>query len=678
LLALTEVGLLAAFDNSVLHVRSIPGTTRILFAAQELLSLAFMSMSFTGLLILLGRLVRSQGAIIRVTVRVLIACLGGAGLFLFLASWTQFHSTGRFLDWDGLAFFSTNSVQLVQHLAHIEPYVLASVPVAFLGFGLLLAYVSSRLDHLPAAFHCRIAPYTLAILLLLVIVVLGGREQGENDEPVVDSSVGTVFTMEDLYTECRLERSGPAIHAVADLLDAVFHPERTINADSRIEIERRPVISMKEYLNGVDHGRVNRWNVIVVVVESLRTDQLQAGGSSFEVMPNVEAVARFGRTFIENYTQASHSNYADLCPLSSHYPLRSSRTHVYPKQPTYPRVLIHDILKALGYRTAVISSQDENWGGMINYLNTGNVDHFFHSANFTGPTYTPYGDCGVAAWIKGAKRSGKIDDRYTVSEAVRWTGLRGETPFCLYINLQKSHVPYETPADFPRRFGLDKLPFSLGFNQFPVEHASLVKQVYSNSLAYVDFQLGRLIDALKRRDHWNRTILVVTGDTGQAFFEHGFAAHANKLFNEVMKVPVLLSAPGLSFGVDTRLAQHVDIPPTLLELLGLPPHPSFQGISLLRRDPSPEHSVYLVAQTPLAHQYAVVRRGMKLIYDARTRRHVLFDLKNDPGETLDVAAAYPEIAQALSRRLDTWRKLQIEYYSNLQQHRTWYPPVLKD
>src|SRR6185295_19716266 len=106
----------------------------------------------------------------------------------------------------------------------------------------------------------------------------------------------------------------------------------------------------------------------------------------------------------------------------------------------------------------------------------------------------------------------------------------------------------------------------------------------------------------------------VGGDNGEAFYEHGFAAHATWLYNEVMKVPMIIRAPGLEFSRDDRPAMFLDVPPTVLDLLGLPAHPGFQGTSLLQPRPNPARSVFMIAQTPVAHQSAIVRSGFKLLF----------------------------------------------------------------
>lgn len=597
---------------------------------------------------------------------------------LYATSWMSFRSTGRFLDLGALRFWFANPVLNAEHVAQVEPATLVVVPiitlVVTLGLCLVLPWLDGRIGELG---HRVVVGVCGGILIALLLLVWGDGPQGsEALTPLVDPAAGMIYNRGDLYGTARDERTGPATHFVADLWHTFWDSREPVLASDQIPVLRRPIISMDDYLAGQDLEQVASLNVIVVIVESLRNDQLTMCGGTREVMPGVEELSREARVFANNYTQSSHSNYSDLAPLSSHYPLRSRSYHIYPKNPTYPRVLIYDVLKGLGYKVAVFSSQNETWGGMINYLQTGSIDHFLHAENFEGPTYVPRQDIGFADFVTGQQHSGKIDDRFTVGAANDWIDTIGDAPFFIYMNLQNSHIPYETPADFPPRFGSGRATFPLRFGYFPPDSLEAVMDLYSNSLAYVDFQLQRLFRHLKERGLWNRTIIVVTGDTGQAFWEHGFTAHANMLFNEVMKVPLVIKAPGLEPGVVDQLTEHIDVPPTILALLGLQPHPSFQGRNLLDPELPEDRSVFLVAQAPLAHQYAIVRQGYKLIYDVRRDVYALYDLQRDPGETLPLGDRLPAVAHELAVWLDTWRKVQIDYYENprLQEH--WYPPVL--
>ena len=608
---------------------------------------------------------------------------------LYGASWVTFISGSRFLDPAMAEFLLMSPQQFMQHAVHIDPARTLLSPVLIVVPALVLAWgVPWLLDRIHFAGHVLLV-VAAGVALSYAFSLSPGQPSADRasallgadfrpHRPVV-APAGLVYSYGDLLEISRDERSGPVSAIAAVVRDRLWSGPASPEAEPSISVVRRPIVAIEEWASGVDRRKLKRLNVIVAVVESLRSDQLQVFGGSREVMPTVEALAQEGLGFSNHYTQASHSNYADPAILSSHYPLRSKQVHVYPENPTYPRVMIYDVLKALGWHTAVISSQNENWGQMINFLKTGSVDHFFHSETFDGPTYVPRNDTGFARFMKGSKRSGKIDDRFTIDEAIHWIGsLPEDDPFFIYLNLQNSHLPYETPADFPRRFGPEAISFKIRFNGFPRSETQTVKDIYADSLAYSDHQLGRLVAYLKEEGLWEQTLLVVTGDTGQAFYEHGLVAHASMVFNEVMRVPLVIRAPNTAPLVDSRPAQHIDIPPTILDLLGLPPHPGFQGLSLLDPSPDPQRSRFLVAQTPLAHQYAIVKGDQKLIYDVRRDSVMLSNLALDPGETSSRAEEEPQAVSELLARLQTWRRHQLDYYGDIGLHRRVYPPVLED
>jgi arylsulfatase A-like enzyme len=587
--------------------------------------------------------------------------LGFGWLFLlaYLASWAALHSTGRFLDSVTVLLFGANAVQMIQHAAQMDPVLLIALPV--LAFA-LAAGVTVALPRLAM----KASPKTARIASVSALFAVAGC--------AVLAGAGSRYTVTQMYKGA-FGQTGPLTSLGQDLATQISFRSDPVWSAQIVPLEQRPAVAMEEYLNGVEPAY--RRNIVVVVVESLRNDQLQATGGEREVMGVVDSIARFSRVFTRNYTQSSHSDYADLAIFSSHYPLRSPRYHMYPKNPTYPRVLVYDVLKGLGYRTGVFSSQNESWSGMINYLDTGNIDRLLHADTYDGPTYVPRNDQFFYRWVKGSKRAGKIDDRFTVGEAIEWIDGLGDQPFFAYVNLQSSHVPYEIPADFPVKYGTGRVSFPLQFAYFPPDSVAAVKDLYANSLAYVDAQIARLVAHLQETGRWENTIFVVTGDTGQAFFEHGFAGHANALYDEVMRVPLVIRSPGLEPGVDVRLSQHVDVPPSLLHLIGVPPHPAFQGRNLFTESTGEQRFAYLLAQAA-AHQYAIVDARYKLIYDATRRRYLLYDLNEDPGEIRDISAEREDIVGSLAARLHAWRRAQLGFYSDVRLHGDWYPPVLPE
>jgi arylsulfatase A-like enzyme len=233
------------------------------------------------------------------------------------------------------------------------------------------------------------------------------------------------------------------------------------------------------------------------------------------------------------------------------------------------------------------------------------------------------------------------------------------------------------PGDFTPRFGPERLDFPILWGKFPRDKVDMVKDRYADSLFYEDMQIARLVGSLRQRGLWDNTIVIIGGDNGEAFYEHGFAAHASSLFNEVMKVPMIVRGPGIEAGQDDRPAMFLDVPPSILELLGLPPHPGFQGISLFG-PPNPGRSLYMMVQTPLAEEIAIVRSGFKLLFSQRGSQFFLYDQVRDPGEQRDMISERLDLLADLAPRLIAWQEEQLNYYADRARHAREYPPVLED
>ena len=671
LLAVLELGLQASIPSSALRTSELPMGARLFLICYSLTMAALFLAIASGFCILFSwASSRFLGGGARLWVTGGFAALLIWLILLFYsASWGLFWQTGSFIDRQTFLFLTPHPLQ-VFHWVDVD----IAFPIIALTIGgtfIICRFMFGWRSRWSAVTQRQIViAGTWAVGLCIMGAYLGELYSGTEERQYMRPAI--------LYAQSRDNTSGPFAYILSDIRRQIrYDPDAQLNRDA-IRLIRRPIISMEQYLDSAADRSSKRWNVIIILVESLRADQLRMYGATRDIMPSVDALARESRVFLNAYTQASHTNYAVVVPLSSHYPLRSGSEHLYPENPHYPRTLIYDVLKPLGYHTAIFSSSNEYWRGVINYLQTPNLDRFFLAANFNGPTYVMEGDTLFAAWVRKTKQAGSVDDAFTTDAAIQWIDSLDTEPFFMAMNLQNSHIPYVVPQHFPRRFGPSKLDFTVRFGHFPRDKVQVVKDVYADSLAYVDSQIDRLFKHLKRRGIWERTVIVLTGDHGQGFYEHGFAAHANAIFDEVMKVPLVIRAPGLHAGLEKVSAQHVDIPPTVSKLLGLTPHPSFQGISLYNSKVNPNRSIYMVTQTPLAFQYGLVRAGFKLIYDERQREYFLYDLASDPKESLDIAATKPALVKELARRLHTWRQLQIDYYADEKLQTREYPPILAD
>jgi arylsulfatase A-like enzyme len=613
--------------------------------------------------------------------------VSGAGIavawfltFAYASSWALFWAFGSFLDSSSLFFFVTTGKLLVKHVLDTNPVLLVLLPLVALGVVLAARRGLSVITRsVGARARRRLALGAVGLGVVSALAAAwGGAVPAESFELVRDETLGTRLELGRAYRTARAHRGGPLSHLLFGALSPQGSgPELSVDDVTRrhLHVVRKQQVPLSAWVATLDRTKLRPYNVILVLFDSAQPSVLRSLGGTTDIMPRVDELARSSLRF-SMYAQASHSNYADPAVLSSHYPLRDPRHHEYTKSPPYPRVLLFDVLKQLGYRTGLVSSQNEHWGNMHAYFDTGGLDHFFHSESLAGASI-PDADPGFAAWAKQWGRSGKIDDRDTIDEAIRFVGQApANEPFFLYVNLQNSHFPYHVPDGFPRRFRPDTIDFPYAFGNYPREKVGVVKNRWMNSLAYVDQQIARLLDHVKATGAFERTLFVIGADNGEAFYEHETVCHAGPIFDESVRVPVILHGPGVEPGTYPGLSEALDITPTVLGRLGLPVHPSFQGLDLLQKPEPSSRSVHVLAQTPKAHQIALVRDGWKLIYDYWYDAYLLYDLTRDPGEKNDRARDEAGRLRVMATELRAWERAQLEYYASPALMRTTYPPVL--
>ena len=591
------------------------------------------------------------------------------GILFIVASWQSFSLLGTFLDSYALAMVRNDGSQILQHVVHAAPRQLGlSVGIA-IGLLVLLGLSSSLLTRLSECHKLFLNRFTFVVLLSIFFVGAVGRVLIFNSDVQIVDERKSSYSLAEYASIASIDKVGPFSKLKHDVEQ--FFGSSDVFISENVKIERNLRITPQDYANQFSHESKNH-NVVLILIESLRGDQIPAFGGETDVMPTVQKLADRGWVFSNAYSTASHSNYADLPPLSSHYPLRSERTHFYPENPRYPRVLIYDLLKLADYRTGIFSSQNENWGGMLNYLDTGSLDELLHAETWKGSLRQDaklVGE-GIHDWLVKAKRSGKIDDADTASAAIEWLQSDQTKPFFMYMNFQNSHWPYSVPPEYEREFVSEDDPLleklkATDITNMPVE---FVKRAYSDSLRYIDNQFARVLKQLEDDGRLENTIFIISADTAMRA-DSQMLGNGGKLFEEVVNVPLLIAGPGIDPQQDTRFVSHMDIPPTILESLKLPPHPAFQGRSLL--DGAGDSTIYLVAQTPVAQQYAIIKDGWKLLWDEKTNKNVLTQL-----ESSDTQPDTTAVAQNLAEYLHTWIGLQIDYYDNLGRYSDTYPPVI--
>ena len=248
-----------------------------------------------------------------------------------------------------------------------------------------------------------------------------------------------------------------------------------------------------------------------------------------------------------------------------------------------------------------------------------------------------------------------------------------DRPFFLYLHSMDPHAPYHPPAGY-RQF-LDPayqgpVDGTIGSVRRLLEvlrsdgaeaHAANLEQLYGlydGGILHNDTRIGELVDAMARLELLESTALLITSDHGEEFFEHGGVMHGHSLYQEQIRIPMLLRPPG---GVAPRRiagAQQVDVAVMLAALAGVAPAPTAIGRDLPAVGDTGWRPVFSEEELNDRRLWSFVEDGMKLHYNRNSRHaewqrqetHELFDLTTDAGEENNLYTTRPVVAGYLHER----------------------------
>jgi arylsulfatase A-like enzyme len=396
-------------------------------------------------------------------------------------------------------------------------------------------------------------------------------------------------------------------------------------------------------LRGAARGR----SVIWVVLESTAASYLRPFGgaaSGPDPTPALSELAAEGVVFdaaYAAYPESIKGLYSLLCSAApaAHTPAERYTAARIPCSP------LAEQLRAVGYRTAMFHSGWFAYLGMAGVVADRGFDVLADAGVIGGAYATSFG----------------VDEQSTVQRLLRFIDLEpagspARRPFfAMYLPIA-GHHPYSAPGPTER-----PMPFGRETDY----------QLYLNDLRFGDQALGALRAALKERGLDDRILWIVSGDHGEAFQQHpGNFAHTLHLYDENVRVPLLIAAPGHPSFVVLRsaagqgaarglhapqVASLIDVAPTLMELIGLPPPRDWQGLSLLA--PAAERAVRFLTDHGLL-QLGLRQGPWKFIDEVETGRARLFDLRADPTELHDVAEHEAARVRAYRQHLRAWADAQ--------------------
>ena len=416
------------------------------------------------------------------------------------------------------------------------------------------------------------------------------------------------------------------------------------------------------------HARAEAWrtpaeparpNVVLIVVDTLRADRLGCYGHSRPTSPRLDALARRGTLFARAYAPSPWTIPSTAALFTGLEP---------PEQPLY--------------------QQDGFWlDGEVLTLAEVFQQAGFGTGGFTSNRLVSrHSNFGQGFETYRAFVGDRLEQVFPQVEA--WVRANADWRFFLYLQPFEPHRPLEPDPDMAELMGvveptaderraarraMRRLEAGADYDRAALDrYFELRKRMYDAEVASVDRQIGRVLDLLEQLGLADRTVVAVTSDHGEEFFEHGMSGHRKQLYDESVQVPLILAGPGVPEGqrvagpVENRFLAH-----TLIELAGLRPSSNLSGANLLSDEPRDGPIFFsteigwwfdggerrMLRQAPL---YGVQVGDERLMWFRGGERHdhatfeALFDLAQDPGARADLSASKPQRRAQLRRAIEAW------------------------
>lgn len=408
-------------------------------------------------------------------------------------------------------------------------------------------------------------------------------------------------------------------------------------------------------------------NVILISIDSLRADHLSCYGYPRKTSPNLDALAQSGVLFETSVSTTSWTLPSHAAMLTGLPDVVHGATDI-DKWLDGSRVTLAEKFKDAGYAT----------GGFFSgpFLHPGygfaqGFDQYIDCSTY-GDDVVKSKDIGAALDLMHEKAPKEQNNERVLENVGAWIDKSDGKPFFLFVHLWDVHYDWTPPAAYdkftdPRYDGpLDGTGITaidwktVGRADRDIQH---LRDLYDGEILWTDHVIGRLLAKLKAAGLDDNTIIAVTADHGDEFFEHDGFTHRNTLHEEVVRTPLIIRGPAggqlpgeRSLPPGTRVKEQAavyDVAPTLLALAGLPPFPVAEGRSLLpavhgRRvrptEATPESLLVGDLQAANAkHFFFSLRHDTwKIIVDWEIGKHFVYDLVNDPGEQRPLAESdYP-------------------------------------
>jgi arylsulfatase A-like enzyme len=435
-------------------------------------------------------------------------------------------------------------------------------------------------------------------------------------------------------------------------------------------------------------------NILLITLDTVRADHMGIYGYHRNNTPHLEELVRQS-TLYTNFiaaapmTLTSHASiFTGLYP-QSHGAFFGLQKYITGRPLADHIPTLADVLASHGYRTMAVLANRYYLRPEFGLLRG------FQFTDLRTPTRlaAPERKYLLRNWMRKLLSFGELprdlDAETLPAEEVNHSALAllhqassQKAPFFLFLNYTDAHVPYVPPAPFRDLYpGRDPsystTTYRSDYESSTVEgqpvsahtRAHLVSQ-YDGAIAYLDSEIAQLFAYLKSTGQFDRTLIVITADHGEALGRHRLLSHGMSVYQDQVRVPLIIKYPGESqpARVET-IASHVDLMPTILDVARIATPSGMEGISLRNAAGLPERPVvaqmfresYLPTQRFPDVAFGLFSGRYKLIYPLNGKIE-LYDLAADPKETHNLYATGAEEVRVLGAKLVEWSRAMTPRY----------------
>jgi arylsulfatase A-like enzyme len=378
--------------------------------------------------------------------------------------------------------------------------------------------------------------------------------------------------------------------------------------------------------------------VVIYVVDALRPDRMSLFGASRPTTPAAVALAREAVTYTNAFAVSTWTRPSVATLLTSLLPSRAAALNRWGRLDESVWYL-PEALRRQGWTTAAFLGNGNLFDDRLGFDRGTSV--------FRAIVHAPTGE-----WHPTA--------REVVDPVLKFIEAQSSPRFFLYIHVVDPHAPYLLEPSYQSLFAEGAEPEG----RVPLD--------YDRSARQADDQFQRIADALRAKGFWAASTIVYTADHGEEFQEHGGSAHGFSVYEEQLRIPLVVKYPQGEDGGARRPdpVSLADLTPTVAELAGLPASPEWIGSSLWRRRQPPGRDLYFTEDLDANRLYGLRRGPLKLVVRLYpTFSRTLYSLDRDPKEQagldLSCGAAAPAHS-ALVEALAVWRQRDVARFPSLR------------